>query len=93
MNLAAFKSSAGPPNVSIPLRALWHEANGDWEKAHDLLQQDDSAASAWVHAYLHRKEGDISNAAYWYSRARKPVATDGFESEWDQIASSLLGET
>lgn len=93
MDIAAFKASlndAQPPNASGPLQALWHEAKGDWHKAHDLLQDDNSSAASWVHAYLHRKEPDPSNAAYWYRRAGKPVASGTFESEWEAIAAELL---
>ena len=95
MNIEAFKASLSeqkPPEVSIPLQALWHEAKGDWHGAHDLLQNDNSPAGAWVHAYLHRKEPDPSNAAYWYRGAGKPVASSSFEEEWESIVSALLDE-
>ena len=93
MNLEAFKltlDQAGPPLVSLPLKALWHDAKGDWTGAHDLLQDDNTSEGAWVHAYLHRKEGDASNAAYWYRRAGKPVASGTLEDEWDAMAEELL---
>ena len=96
MNLAAFKQSlseAEPPaSVSLSLQALWHEAKGDWHRAHDLLQNENNQAGSWVHAYLHRKEPDPSNAAYWYRRAGKPVASGSFEAEWEAIAAALLSE-
>jgi hypothetical protein len=79
-----------PPAVSLPLRSLWHEAKGDWTAAHDLLQNDNSPAGSWVHAYLHRKEPDPANAAYWYRRAGQPVASGSFESEWEAITKTLL---
>jgi hypothetical protein len=79
-----------PEEISPALRALWHDARGDWEAAHETAQAVDDETGAWVHAYLHRKEGDAANAAYWYRRARKPVATDALGSEWDRIASALL---
>ena len=82
--------STTPPAVAPLLLALWHDARGDWKKAHALAQDVDDASGAWVHAYLHRKEGDLGNAGYWYRRANQPIATDSLESEWDRIAGFLL---
>ena len=79
-----------PVDLTPSLRALWCDGAGCWEEAHRLVQDDPSAAAAWVHAYLHRKEGDVSNAGYWYSRAEKPPFSGTLESEWEQIARSLL---
>lgn len=93
MNIETFKASlteTTPPDLPLSLQALWHEAKGDWNAAHDLLQNDNSDAGSWVHAYLHRKEGDASNAAYWYRRAGKPVASGSLDTEWEAIAESLL---
>jgi hypothetical protein len=73
------------------LAGLWWDAKGDWGKAHESAQEDESAAGAWVHAYLHRKEGDLSNAAYWHRRADKPVSKRSPEDEWNEIAAELLG--
>ena len=87
---AATVSSSAPPAVSPLLRALWHDARGDWDQAHRIAQDIDDADGAWVHAYLHRKEGDLGNAAYWYRRAGRPVASDSLEAEWDSIATALL---
>jgi hypothetical protein len=67
------------------------EARGDWNAAHQIAQDDDSRDAAWVHAYLHRKEGDLTNAAYWYRRAGRPEARGTFDDEWRSIASMLLG--
>ena len=83
-------SSVPPPSLSPLLLALWHDAKGDWEKAHTLAQDVDDTWGAWVHAYLHRKEGDLSNAGYWYRRANQPVATDSLDAEWTRIVSALL---
>ena len=83
-------ATAPPSGARIPLQALWHDGRGDWHAAHDLLQKDDSADSAWVHAYLHRKEGDLGNAGYWYRRAGKPTASGSLESEWEQIVGVLI---
>jgi hypothetical protein len=96
MTFDAFKASlseSAPPPVSPALQALWYEAQGDWHKAHDLLQDDNSPAGSWVHAYLHRKEPDPPNAAYWYRRAGQPVAGGSFESEWEAIVTTLLRES
>jgi hypothetical protein len=85
-------SAATPPPVPPLLLALWHDARGEWEEAHRLAQDIDSHDAAWVHAYLHRKEGDVDNAGYWYGRAKQPVATDSLEVEWERIVASLLSE-
>lgn len=86
----SLSSESPPENLDICLRALWHDAKGDWEKAHNLAQQDSGPSGAWIHAYLHRKEGDQSNALYWYSKAgRKPSGLE-LEREWEEIAQALL---
>ena len=93
MTADAFKltlSAAAPPSVSPALLALWHDARGDWEAAHGVAQGVDGADGAWVHAYLHRKEGDLGNATYWYDRAKQPIATDPLAVEWERIAAALL---
>lgn len=94
MELGDFKASlAGtepPGGLGLPLQALWHAAKGDWDHAHRLAQREESEAGAWVHAYLHRVEGDAGNAAYWYRRAGRPVATGAAEDEWERIAAALL---
>ena len=79
-----------PEGISAALQAMWHDAKGDWEKAHSLAQSQDDADGAWVHAYLHRVEGDLGNAAYWYRRANRPVCDDALETEWESIVSALL---
>lgn len=93
MTLDEFKDTLrgeAPPPVDAALAALWHDARGDWDKAHQLAQDIDDATGAWVHAYLHRKEGDLANAAYWYRRAGKPVAGDPLDAEWLRIVEALL---
>jgi hypothetical protein len=92
MTLAEFQSTiaAGVEPAATPLLlALWHDA-GDWDRAHSIAQDVDDADGALVHAYLHRKEGDLGNAGYWYRRARRPVATDSLQSEWERIVTELL---
>jgi hypothetical protein len=83
-------SAAAPPDVTAPLAALWWAANGQWEEAHKIVQDEDDANSAWVHAYLHRVEGDLGNAGYWYRQAGQPAAKDSLQSEWERIVSTLL---
>jgi len=93
MTLDEFRSTLGattPPDVGPVLQALWHDANGHWRRAHESVQDVESRDAAWVHAYLHRKEGDHGNAAYWYDRAGQPVASDALDAEWTRIASALL---
>ena len=79
-----------PPELSLAARGLWWDGKGDWDKAHQCAQDQDDAAGAWVHAYLHRKEGDAGNAGYWYRRAGKPIATLPLAHEWEAIARALL---
>ena len=78
--------------LSPPLVALWWMGKGNWNKAHEVAQAQDDAPSAWVHAHLHRVEGDLSNAGYWYRRAQRPAATEPLEVEWAKIAETLLAE-
>jgi hypothetical protein len=83
--------AADPPDELTPaLRGLWWDAKGDWVRAHECAQVDGSQAGSWVHAYLHRKEGDRDNAAYWYRRAGKPVSGAALEEEWQSILKELL---
>lgn len=95
MTLQQFRASLAQPNppagLSLALIGLWWDAKGDWTKAHESAQQDEGPEGAWVHAYLHRKEGDSSNAAYWYGRAKTPPSRVPFEEEWEEIAAALLG--
>ncbi len=97
MDLPTFKRSldrdAPPEDLGRALAALWHEAKGDWDQAHRLAQAQKDAVGAWVHAYLHRVEGDLGNAGYWYRRAGKPSSTAPLSREWDEIAGALLGGT
>jgi len=83
--------SEPPAGLSQALAGLWWDAKGDWTRAHESAQQDEGPDGSWVHAYLHRKEGDQSNAAYWYSRAGKPVCRESLDAEWLKIVTELLG--
>lgn len=90
MDATTLRQSATPPEgASGPLHALWHAARGDWDKAHAIVQDDASAAAAWVHAHLHRQEGDLGNAAYWYEKAGRPMPDQPIEDEWTEIASAM----
>ncbi|HXJ94361.1 MAG TPA: hypothetical protein VMT20_16055 [Terriglobia bacterium] len=89
----ALKRDEPPSHLSLALAALWWDAKGDWKRAHESAQEDEGLAGSWVHAYLHRKEGDSSNSGYWYRRAKKPPARTSLEQEWTEIAESLLRET
>lgn len=94
MDLREFRETltaeAPPAQLSRALQALWYDAKGDWGAAHRLAQAQDDAVGAWVHAYLHRKEGDLANAGYWYARASKPVSSRSLDEEWEEIVSALL---
>ena len=79
-----------PPTLSPALKALWQDARGQWDAAHQIAQDIDSNTGAWIHAYLHRKEGDQANAGYWYRRAGQSVAQDSLEEEWTRIVTALL---
>lgn len=81
-----------PAGLNLRLQGLWHDARGEWDEAHRCVQDESGGDGAWVHAYLHRKEGDPGNAAYWYRRAGKPVPAEGtgLAEEWETIARALL---
>ena len=97
MDLSEFTrslSDAEPPAAITPiLLALWHDARGDWQRAHAIVQSDDSSAAARVHAYLHRKEGDLSNAEHWYRRAGDSMQTSTLDEEWRSLAGSYLAQS
>lgn len=98
MTFETFLSSVAEledPPQSLPalLASLWHERKGDWERAHRIAQEVAGADAAWVHAYLHRREGDLGNAAYWYRRAGRPVCNDDMAIEWETIARALIEDS
>ena len=84
-------ASQPPAKLTPALVGLWWDAKGDWKQAHERAQEDEGPEASWVHAYLHRKEGDEGNAAYWYSRAHKPVCREPLDAEWLSIVKALLG--
>jgi hypothetical protein len=88
---ASLSQSTPPDGLGLSLLALWHDAKGDWNRAHELAQQDASQQGARVHAYLHRKEGDVDNAAYWYARSTNTSACRlPLDEEWEEIVTELL---
>lgn len=94
MNLQEFNNSlsqTNPPNsTSDYLKALWYDGKGNWQKAHELIQDIEDKSAAWIHAYLHRKEGDIWNADYWYNRAGKKRPSVSLQEEWAAIVEAML---
>ena len=93
MTLEQFRatlSSDSSPTVAPALQALWYDARGDWDTAHEMANGVEDRTGAWVHAYLHRKEGDTSNAGYWYRRASRTLFTGSLDDEWTHIAEALL---
>jgi hypothetical protein len=96
MTLAEFKRSLSksrpPDGLASALTGLWWAGKDDWDKAHKIVMDEGGKDCAWVHAYLHRVEGDLENARYWYRRAGKPAASGALPQEWTAIASELLAE-
>ena len=94
MDITAFRASIDqtepPAGLSLALQSLWWEAKGNWSRAHECAQEDRTPTGSIVHAYLHRVEGDLSNAGYWYNRAGRPAATGGLKAEWTALAAELL---
>jgi hypothetical protein len=86
----AHLDDAAPPAMAPELVALWWERRGDWDSAHKIVQDIESTAAARIHAYLHRVEGDLENAAYWYKRASQSVCESQLHEEWDALVRSLL---
>jgi hypothetical protein len=94
LSLTEFEASLAaeqpPEGLGQALAALWWQGKGAWERAHALAQAADGAAASWVHAHLHRVEGDLDNAAYWYRRAGRDPASGGLQAEWRAIVQALL---
>jgi hypothetical protein len=94
MSLDDFRTSLSearvPPGLSAVLRALWHDGKGDWHAAHEVAQDVHDPDGARVHAYLHRKEGDAANAAYWYRQAGQPVCREALNDEWESLVTAFL---
>jgi hypothetical protein len=94
MNIESFKSSLSatqpPEGISVLMQSLWLDAKGDWHSAHDLIDELEESKAYWVHAYLHRKEGDLSNANYWYRRAGRKMPSYPLQQEWKEITTALV---
>ena len=94
MTLQQFRQTAvdgaQPDGLTLPLLALWWAARGDWDRAHGTIDDSEATDGMWVHAHLHRQEGDLSNARYWYDKAGKPEFKGSIEQEWETIAAALL---
>lgn len=94
MTLESFTSSVAtgekPAGLSPALQSLWHDARGDWDNAHALIDHLNDPVSAHVHAYLHRKEGDIWNADYWYARASRVRPASSLDEEWTSLVTTYL---
>ena len=96
MDLFFFKQSLStsqpPPGISIYLESLWEDGRGNWDRSHNLIQDMSDKNAAWIHAYLHRKEGDIWNADYWYSKAGKKRPAVSLEEEWENLVAQFLAD-
>ena len=94
MNLQQLKESIDenkiPSDLSVYLKALWHDAKGNWDEAHQIIQDVPDKNASWIHAYLHRKEGDINNADYWYSQAERKRPNISLNEEWEEIVKAML---
>lgn len=89
---SATSAPTPPEGLSRALLALWHDHREEWDEAHALAQEAGGSEGAWVHAYLHRKEGDEGNADYWYRLAGHPMAQGDFPAEWEHIVRALLAK-
>ncbi len=89
---ASLEASEPPTGLGALVQALWFAAKGDWDRAHEIAQAEQGPDGAWVHAHLHRIEGDLGNAGYWYRRAGRPVSDAPLDAEWDAMAAALLAE-
>ena len=88
--MQSIKEDTPPEGLFEPLQAMWHARKGDWDKAHHIAQTIDTELGSLIHAYLHRMEGDLSNADYWYKRAGKPPHSGSTDAEADDIINSIL---
>lgn len=88
--LSSLDSKAPPSSSSVPLTALWYDAKGEWERAHDLVDELETQEGMAVHAYLHRKHGDVSNSDYWYDRAGRQFRRERLEDEWQALVAEFL---
>ena len=96
MTFEIFKASLAkensPTGIDPLLEALWHDAKGNWSEAHNIAQDITTKEGSWIHAYLHRKEGDQSNAGYWYHRAQKELPVVSLEGEWESLVKAMINK-
>jgi len=96
MDISFFKQSLAlpkpPAGIGVHLESLWEDGRGNWDRSHQLIQDLNDTDAAWIHAYLHRKEGDIWNADYWYSRAKRKRPNSSLEEEWEEIVDALFNK-
>jgi len=94
MTLQEFKQTLNnpqpPADLHTLLQAMWQDGKGNWDAAHNLAQDIETDLGSWVHAYLHRKEGDAGNASYWYHRAHRKMPSYSLQQEWEEITSYFL---
>jgi hypothetical protein len=94
MNFESFQQSLGTPappdGSSVYLQSLWYDGKDNWEQAHNIIQDVNDKTAAWIHAYLHRKEGDVWNANYWYTKAGKRMPGYALEQEWEELVKEML---
>ena len=88
---ASMEGEVPESEMTAPLAALWWDAKGDWTRAHAAVDDLSTKEGMAVHAYLHRKEGDVGNAGYWYRRAGKESGRGPLEAEWETLVRGLLG--
>ena len=89
--IASTKAATPPAGISEGLRALWHAEKGEWDTAHGIAQAIPHRDGSWIHAHLHRDEGDLWNARYWYDRAGRPESKQSIADERHEIIAALLG--
>jgi hypothetical protein len=87
--ISSLKLNEPPQKITPVLKALWYDGKGDWEGSHNIAQEITDKNGSWIHAYLHRKEGDISNARYWYSMAGKSLPNQSLQAEWDDLVKNF----
>jgi hypothetical protein len=95
MNLSTFTDSLKnptPPDTSVYLKALWFDAKDNWKAGHNLIDHLEDKRACWVHAYLHRKEGDVWNADYWYNKAGRKRPTMSLQEEWEDLVKAFVNE-
>ncbi len=88
--IASLSAASPPEKTGRLLTSLWEEKKGNWEKAHQIAQEVDNRDGSWIHAYLHRREGDHSNASYWYSRAGKSMPDYSLDEEWKRLVEHFI---